>query len=58
MRVNHDCTLAGLQALVEGRGNTSKTFRFLYMSGIGAERDQNKTPKWAPEYSHMRVRTP
>lgn len=33
----------------------AKPFRFLYMSGAGAERDQSKKPKVMPEYSLLRV---
>lgn len=32
-------------------------FRFLYMSGMAAERDQAKKPDWMPEYALMRVST-
>lgn len=34
-----------------------KPFRFIYMSGIAAERDQSKTPSFKPKYSWLRGRT-
>lgn len=46
-------TLAGLKAMYES--GVAKPFRFLYVSGIGAERDPKKTPRFKPEYSWMRV---
>ena len=57
-RVCQDYTLAGLQAMFEahGEGGSGVTpFRFMYMSGTAAERDQNKTPSFMPRYSLMRV---
>lgn len=48
-----DDTIAGLKSIV---GSTKiQPFRFLYMSGADAERDQTKTPKFMPEYFLMRV---
>ena len=35
----------------------NRPFRFIYMSGISAERDQTKTPSYMPQYSLMRVST-
>ena len=35
----------------------AQPFRFIYMSGIAAERDPSITPKWKPEYSLMRGET-
>lgn len=52
-RICQTGTLAGLRAIHEA--GSRKPFRFLYMSGIAAERDQTKTPKFKPEYSLMRV---
>jgi hypothetical protein len=37
------------------RGRPGEPFRFLYMSGIAAERDQTKTPFFMPPYTLMRV---
>jgi hypothetical protein len=54
-RVCQTSTLAALEALHEA--GVGRPFRFLYMSGTAAERDQSKTPSWMPEYSLMRVRT-
>ena len=57
-RICQTITLAGLRAMHAARGTaTSKTtpFRFMYMSGIAAERDQTKSPRFKPEYSLMRV---
>jgi len=56
-RICHDYTLIGLKAMVEARRSTSTTFRFMYMSGIAAERDQTKTPSFMPPYSLMRGET-
>ncbi|CAK7224501.1 hypothetical protein SBRCBS47491_005573 [Sporothrix bragantina] len=54
-RVCQSSTLAGLRA-IHGAGS-NKPFRFLYMSGIAAERDQTKKPPFKPEYSLMRGQT-
>ena len=52
-------TLVGLETMFkahsEGDGHGPQTFRFMYMSGGAAERDQNKTPSWQPQYCLMRV---
>jgi hypothetical protein len=47
-RVCHDYTLEGLRALGPG-------VRFVYLSGLAVERDQNKRPNWLPDYLLMRV---
>ncbi|KAH8911605.1 hypothetical protein BR93DRAFT_975569 [Coniochaeta sp. PMI_546] len=47
--------LAAIEAMYES--GVVKPFRFLYMSGIGAERDRTKTPRFMPEYSWMRGET-
>ncbi|KAF7563554.1 hypothetical protein G7046_g565 [Stylonectria norvegica] len=54
-RICQDSTIAGFKAI--HASGTSRPFRFIYMSGIGAERDQTKTPDWMPEYSLMRGET-
>lgn len=56
-RVCQTSTLVGLRAMHAARGTKTKTspFRFMYMSGIAAERDQTKVPSFKPEYSLMRV---
>jgi hypothetical protein len=55
-RICQDYTLFGLKAMVEAREtNATKPFRFLYMSGVAAERDQNKVPRLMAQYSLMRV---
>jgi hypothetical protein len=41
--------------MVEARGNAETPFRFIYMSGAAAERDQSKKPSFMPQYSLMRV---
>ncbi|KAI1341755.1 putative nucleoside-diphosphate-sugar epimerase [Xylariaceae sp. FL0016] len=51
-RVCQTSTLAGLRAMHDA--GLAKPFRFLYMSGAAAERDQTKTPKYYPEYCLMR----
>ena len=61
-RVCQEHTLVGLQAMLEARGESgnqkmSQPFRFVYMSGSTAERDQSKTPSFMPEYTLMRVST-
>ena len=50
-----DYTLTGLHAIFESCGNTSTSFRFLYISGLATERDQTKKPSFLPEYCLMRV---
>ena len=52
-RVFQDTTIAGLKAMHDA--GLARPFRFIYMSGIFAERDQTKTPKLLPEYLLMRV---
>lgn len=51
--------LIGLQAMFkaysEDSSHGARPFRFIYMSGVAAERDQNKTPSWMPQYCLMRV---
>lgn len=51
--------MSGLEAIVEARGasadNKSSPLRFLYMSGVAAERDQTKNPTFMPQYCLMRV---
>jgi hypothetical protein len=48
----------GLGVIFEARGSGKTTpLRFLYMSGVAAERDQTKTPKIMAKYALMRVRT-
>ncbi|KAI0116494.1 NAD(P)-binding protein [Nemania sp. FL0031] len=54
-RVCQTSTIAGLRAMHEAGPATP--FRFLYMSGAAAERDQEKTPWYMPEYSLMRGET-
>jgi hypothetical protein len=52
-RVCQTSTLAGLKAMYDS--GVSKPFRFLYVSGMGVERDPKKKPIFKPEYSWMRV---
>ncbi|KAI8625513.1 NAD(P)-binding protein [Xylariaceae sp. FL1651] len=54
-RVCQLSTIAGLRAMHEA--GLATPFRFLYMSGAAAERDQAKTPKYMPQYSLMRGET-
>ena len=55
-RVCHDYALAGLDAIFAAHSDGgSSPFRFIYMSGTAAERDQSKKPSWMPEYCLMRV---
>ena len=57
-RVCQDYTLTGAKAMTEARGSiTSPPFRFIYMSGVSAERDQTKTPGYMAQYSLMRGET-
>lgn len=55
-RVCQTCALAGLGAMWEA--GPAKPFRFVYMSGMNAERDQTKKPALMPEYALMRVSRP
>lgn len=54
-RVCHDCSIKGFTAMTESRSDDDPPFRFMYMSGIAAERDETKKPSYMPEYSWMRV---
>ncbi|KAI1412345.1 putative nucleoside-diphosphate-sugar epimerase [Hypoxylon sp. FL1857] len=54
-RVCQTSTISALKAMHES--GVSQPFRFLYVSGALAERDQTKTPKFRPEYSLMRGET-
>ncbi|KIX99664.1 uncharacterized protein Z520_04299 [Fonsecaea multimorphosa CBS 102226] len=58
-RVCHEYTMAGLEAMFEARSSASRStpFRFLYMSGVAAERDQTKQPTFMPKYCLMRGET-
>ncbi|MCJ1413748.1 hypothetical protein MMC32_000072 [Xylographa parallela] len=59
-RVCQEHTLAGLQAMLEAYGegdDTPQPFRFMYISGTAAERDQTKTPSFMPQYCLMRGET-
>ncbi|ETI25484.1 hypothetical protein G647_02257 [Cladophialophora carrionii CBS 160.54] len=58
VKVCHDYTMTGLQAIVEARGSAKSTpLRFLYMSGDSAERDQTKTPRLMAQYCLLRGET-
>jgi hypothetical protein len=46
-------TMAGLRAIYEAK--PASPFKFIYMSGSGAERDQTKKPPVYTEYLKMRV---
>ncbi|KAK7033432.1 succinate-semialdehyde dehydrogenase [Favolaschia claudopus] len=52
-RICQTSTLVGINAMREA--GLGSPFRFIYMSGIAAERDQSKTPPMLPEYSLMRA---
>ena len=54
-RICIDCTVHGLETMSELR--SANPFRFLYMSGLDAERDQTKKPHFMPEYFLMRARS-
>ncbi|KAH0422421.1 hypothetical protein CcaCcLH18_12830 [Colletotrichum camelliae] len=54
--------LVALKAMIDARseaafGPNSKPIRFVYMSGMAAERDQTKTPSFKPRHSLLRVRS-
>lgn len=53
VRICQTSTMNGLRAMHDA--GTAKPFRFIYMSGVAAERDQTKTPSFKPQYSLMRV---
>ncbi|KAK4450617.1 hypothetical protein QBC34DRAFT_402944 [Podospora aff. communis PSN243] len=55
VRVCQTSTLAGMRAMVEAR--VGRKFRFLYMSGLQAERDQGRRPRVMGEYVLMRGET-
>jgi hypothetical protein len=55
VRVCQSSTMVGLRTIHEA--GMGKPFRFVYMSGIAAERDQTKTPSFKPQYSLMRGET-
>ena len=51
--------MSAVKALVEARkanSYTQKPLRFVYFSGVAAERDQTKSPRFMPEHMLMRVR--
>ncbi|KAI1269381.1 NAD(P)-binding protein [Xylariaceae sp. FL1019] len=54
-RICQTSTVNGLNAMQEA--GPAKPFRFLYVSGAAAERDQTKTPSFSPQYSLMRGET-
>ncbi|KAH8678206.1 hypothetical protein BX600DRAFT_451685 [Xylariales sp. PMI_506] len=54
-RVCQESTILGLKAMQEAE--PGKPFRFLYVSGVAAERDQTKKPMLMGEYSLMRGET-
>ncbi|KAK1831165.1 succinate-semialdehyde dehydrogenase [Podospora conica] len=54
-RICQTSTLAGIRAMVEA--GPARPFRFLYMSGQNAERDQSKKPLLLPAYFKMRGET-
>lgn len=56
-KICHDYTLLGLQTMVEARGESKAPFRFMYMSGAAAQRDQSKKPRIMPQYLLLRVST-
>ncbi|KAF8313603.1 hypothetical protein DL93DRAFT_2080922 [Clavulina sp. PMI_390] len=56
VRICQTSTLIGFRTMVEAQ--PTKPFRFLYVSGMHAERDQTKTPPFAPDYALLRVRRP
>ncbi|KAI5865420.1 NAD(P)-binding protein [Durotheca rogersii] len=51
-RVCRDCTIAGMNAMYDA--GPSRPFRFLYVSGEAAERDQTKKPAFLSRYLLMR----
>ena len=55
-RICQDTAPAALDAMCEA--GVSRPFRFLYMSGVVAERDQTKKPMFMAEYGLMRVSVP
>lgn len=52
VKVCQNGPMVAIRAMYES--GVAKPFRFMYMSGIAAERDRTKTPTWMPEYSWMR----
>ena len=57
----HDYALSALKAVIKTRdvnGGPKKPIRFLYYSGVAAERDQTKTPMLMAQYALVRVCLP
>ncbi|KAF1976414.1 hypothetical protein BU23DRAFT_47896 [Bimuria novae-zelandiae CBS 107.79] len=58
LRICQTSTLTFLRAISSARTTPpAHPFRFIYMSGTAAERDQTVTPSWKPQYSLMRGET-
>jgi hypothetical protein len=53
-RVCRDYVLTAIKTMADVR-TASDTLRFIYYSGVYAERDQSKTPRAMPEMLLMRV---
>jgi hypothetical protein len=54
-RVCQDYALLGMKTIFEARANATTPFRFVYLSGVAAVRDQTKKPTFMAQYSLMRV---
>ena len=57
-KASSDYAMVALKTLLEIRGSSAsgkKPLRFVYFSGVAAERDQTKKPMLFPQYSLMRV---
>ncbi|KAH7028826.1 uncharacterized protein B0I36DRAFT_363448 [Microdochium trichocladiopsis] len=72
VRVCQTCTIQGFSAMLDatatvavppstsdgsGGGSEGRPFRFVYVSGMGAEPDQSKKPFFSPQYLLMRGET-
>lgn len=53
-KVASEYSMTALKTMIAVR-STSKPLRFLYYSGVAAERDQTKTPAMMPQICLMRV---
>jgi hypothetical protein len=55
-KICYDYTLNGLEEMARvANTNTNTPFRFVYTSGVAAERDQTKTLELLGDYRLMRV---
>lgn len=55
-KISRDYALKGIETISQlPRGDAKKPLRFIYLSGVNAERDQSKRPWLLADYGLMRV---